>query len=132
MTIEERARKLRKTIESLSVNLDDESALGNKELFPIWIEGVSYSIGDRVRYNNILYKCLQAHTSASHWLPDEAVSLWATVLIPDPDVIPDWVQPESTNPYMRGDKVRHINKIWESDIDYNVYEPPTMWTEVTS
>lgn len=125
----EKARKLRKMIVKASASLEDEDALEAVELFPLWAEGVVYSIGDRVRYNNELYKCVQDHTSRDDWNPVDAVSLWAKVLIPDPEVIPEWVQPESTNAYMKDDKVRHINKIWVSLIDYNVYEPGTVGTE---
>ena len=127
----ERARKLRKIIENLAINLDDETALDNTELFPVWHEDGSYEIGDRVRYEDVLYKCVQQHSAQSDWTPDDSISLWARVLIPDPEIIPDWVQPDSTNPYMRGDKVRHNGKVWVSDIDYNVFEPPIQWTEVT-
>lgn len=127
----ERARQLRKIIESLAETLDDESALKSVELFPVWKEDAVYEVDDRVRYEGILYKCLIAHTAQSDWSPQDAVSLWARVLIPDPEVIPDWVQPESTNPYMMGDKVRHNGKVWISDIDYNVYEPGVYgWSEV--
>lgn len=125
-----KAMTLRALIEKSATLLDDEDALKGVELFPKWAENKAYAIGDRVRYDGILYKCLIAHTSQSDWIPSDAVSLWTRVLIPDPEVIPEWEQPESTNPYMKGDKVRHIGKVWVSDIDYNVYEPPTMWSEV--
>lgn len=59
----------------------------------------------------------------------DAVSLWARVLIPDPHDIPEWVQPSSTNPYMKGDKVWHVGKVWESLIDGNVWEPGAVGTE---
>jgi len=121
---------LRSLIEKSATSLDDEDALKGAELFPKWAESEVYEIGDRVRYEDILYKCLIAHTSQSDWIPIDAPSLWVRVLIPDPEVIPEWEQPDSTNPYMKGDKVRHIDKVWVSDIDYNVYEPPTMWSEV--
>ena len=121
--IERRARQLRKVIESLSENLDDTVALSSVELFPSWSADTAYAIGDRVRYDGVLYKCLIDHTSQSDWIPEDSISLWARVLIPDPEIIPDWVQPESTNPYMTGDKVRHNGSIWVSTIDYNVYEP---------
>lgn len=121
---------LRGLIEKASASLEDEDALKGVELFPKWTENEAYAIGDRVRYEGILYKCLIAHTAQADWIPTDAVSLWARVLIPDPEVIPEWEQPESTNPYMKGDKVRHIGKVWVSGIDYNVYEPPTMWSEV--
>lgn len=131
MSVVERARALRATIENLAVNLDDESAISNAELFVAWSgDGVSYAVGDRVRYGGVLYKCLQAHTSQADWTPTGAVSLWAQVLIPDPEVIPDWVQPESTNPYMTGDKVRHNGQVWISTVDNNVWEPSVYGWEV--
>lgn len=122
---------LRALIEKSATSLDDEDALKGIELFPKWAENEAYAIGDRVRYEDILYKCLIAHTSQSDWIPIDAPSLWAKVLIPDPEVIPEWEQPESTNPYMKGDKVRHIGKVWVSDIDNNVWEPSIYgWSEV--
>ena len=66
---------------------------------------------------------LQAHTSQDGWEPNVAPSLFAKVLIPDPEVIPEWEQPDSTNPYMKGDKVTHNGYTWISDIDNNVWEP---------
>lgn len=101
----------------------DADALSGIELFQPWTENIAYNADDRRQYEGKLYKCLQAHTSQSDWTPDVAVSLWAEVLIPDPEVIPEWVQPDSTNPYMKGDKVSHKGQTWVSDIDYNVWEP---------
>lgn len=127
-----KALKLRELIEKSSASLSDKDALDGVELFPHWEDGVGYVIGDRVCYDGILYKVLQNHTSHLAYTPDITVSLYAVVLIPDPEVIPDWVQPESTNPYMKGDKVRHNGKVWVSDIDYNVFEPGVAgWSEVT-
>ena len=76
MSIVDRARTLRATIETLSVNLDDETALENVELFPHWKDGAEYQVDDRVSYGDTLFKCLTAHTSQSDWTPDAAVSLW--------------------------------------------------------
>lgn len=127
-----KAYQLRAMIEKAAKNLTDEDALEAVELFEHWAEDKTYVMDDRVYYNGVLYKCVQAHTSRSDWNPADAVSLWARVLIPDPEVIPDWEQPDSTNPYMIGDKVRHNSKIWISTIDYNVYEPGVAgWDEVT-
>lgn len=125
----EKARRYRKIIESLVPALDDETALTSVDLFPHWSESGEYAVDDRVQYEGVLYKCLQAHTAQTSWTPTDAVSLWARVLIPDPHDIPEWVQPSSTNPYMRGDKVRHVGKVWESLIDNNVWEPGTIGTE---
>lgn len=126
-----RARYLRQVIEDMAQDLTTESALEAVELFQKWETAKSYVAGERVRHDGVLYECLQAHTSQDGWEPPVAVSLWARVLIPDPEVIPEWEQPESTNPYMMGDKVTHNGKTWVSDIDYNVYEPGVYgWTEV--
>ena len=42
-----------------------------------------------------------------------------------------WEQPESTNPYMKGDKVTHAGKTWVSTIDNNVWEPGVYGWEET-
>lgn len=129
MTLIEKARQLRAYIEKASASLDDTDALNAIELYPVWADDVSYVAGDRVRYDGVLYKCLQAHTSQPDWTPDAAPSLWAKVLIPDPDVIPEWEQPDSTNPYSKGDTVTHNGKIWTSTVDNNVWEPGVVGTE---
>lgn len=134
MITRERAYQLRTLIEQAAASLSDEVALTGVELFPHWNgDGIEYKVDERVSYNSILFKCLQAHTSQTTWTPTDAPSLWARVLIPDPEVIPEWEQPDSTNPYMAGDKVIHNGKTWQSDIDNNVWEPGVYgWSEVTS
>ena len=43
----------------------------------------------------------------------------------------DWIQPVGAeDAYQKGTKVSHLEKHWISDIDNNVWEPPTMWSEV--
>lgn len=100
MTLLELARKLRPYIEKAAFSLTDEDALEAKELYPQWSgNGISYKVNDRVRYAEILYKVLLAHNSQESWTPIAAPSLFAKVLIPDENVIPEWEQPDSTNPY---------------------------------
>lgn len=130
MITKAQARALRQAIVTASASLSDEEALSAPMMFDKWKEDTAYSAGNRVRYEGILYKCLQDHTSQSTWNPADAVSLWARVLIPDPEVIPEWIQPDSTNPYMKGDMVTHNGKTWESAVDNNVWEPGVYgWTE---
>lgn len=125
------AMRVRPLIERAAQSLSDADALEAVTLYPHWAAGVEYEVGTRVQHRGILYTVLQTHTSQSDWAPDAAPSLFAKVLIPDPDVIAAWEQPESTNPYMAGDKVSHNGKIWVSDIDNNVWEPGVYgWTEV--
>lgn len=123
-----KARQLRKLIVQASISLDDASALDGIELFPTWKTNTAYAIGDRIRYENTLYKCVQAHTSQDDWTPDLTPALWVEVSIEE---FPEWKQPQgSHDAYAKGDKVSHLGKHWQSQIDANVYEPPTMWDEV--
>lgn len=58
----------------------DEAAVKSPELFPVWeAGGVSYAVGDRVRYGDLLYKCLTAHTSQESWEPDATPALWTVI-----------------------------------------------------
>ena len=114
---------------------DDQTALKAKELYKEWTVGIEVKVGERLRYKDVLYKVLQDHTTQETWTPTDAPSLFAKVLIPDDSEIYPWEQPDSTNPYMKGDKVTHKGKTWESLVDNNVWQPgevgtETLWKEV--
>ena len=126
------AIKYREYIEQVAASLSDQEALAVPELFPRWKTNTEMVAGKRVFHDGVLYTILQNHISQDDWTPDVATSLFAKVLIPDPEVIYEWEQPESTNPYKKGDKVKHNGKIWESNIDGNIWEPGVHgWDEVT-
>ena len=131
MTYTEAARRLRPLIEEAAQSLEAAAALEGVELYPKWVgDGRRYPRGFRVRHDGVLYSVLQEHSTQADWTPDAAHSLFARVLIPDPEDVPEWVQPDSTNPYKQGDKVKHGGKTWISDIDGNVWEPGVYgWTE---
>lgn len=115
-----------------SVSNTDEQALEVQSLYPEWetlAEGTMLHVGDRVNYQGFLYNVLQEHQKQATWNPVDAPSLFAKVLIPDEDIIPEWEQPDSTNPYMKGDKVTHNGQTWESLVDGNVWEPGAAGTE---
>lgn len=131
MTLEE-AKAIIGALVTLRNSATDEQALKASTLYPKWKIGTDYQKDKRVLYNNILYKVLTDHTSQADWTPDAAPSLFAKVLIPDKNVIPEWEQPESTNPYGKGNKVTHNGKTWLSTIDGNVWEPGVYgWEEIT-
>ena len=118
-------------IVTLRESATDEQALSVPVLYPAWRSGVAYTAGQRLLYNSVLYKVLQDHTSQDDWTPDAANSLFTKVLIPDVSAIPEWEQPDSTNPYSAGDKVTHNGKTWVSDVGNNVWEPGVYgWTEI--
>ena len=131
------ARQLRAKILELSANFTDEEAAELPFAMPKWTPDKEYAVGDRVRYGEKLYRVLQAHTSQETWTPADAPSLFAEIL-PGQDgsdeEIGEWTQPDSTNPYMKGDKVRFEGKVYESLIDNNIWSPaayPAGWKEIT-
>ena len=113
---------------------DDAKALAIQEFYDDWEVDVKYEVGTYIRYEGVLYKVLTTHTSQSDWNPISASSLFAKVLTdPTGETINEWVQPDSTNPYMAGDKVTFNGKTYESVIDNNVWSPsayPAGWKEI--
>lgn len=126
----EHARKFINSLVELRNAATDPQAVAAQEVYPTWRVEVNYIAGDRILYNDTLYKVLQDHVSQETWTPDVAVSVFAKVLIPDADTVYEWEQPDSTNPYMNGDKVIHNGKTWVSTIDNNVWEPGVYGWEV--
>ena len=119
------------SLKRLRASATDEQSANAPAVYPVWNVGVVYKVGDRVLYNEVLYKVLQEHTSQETWTPVAVSSLFAKILIPDANVIPEWEQPNSTNPYMKGDKVTYNGKTWESIVDNNVWAPGVYgWAEV--
>lgn len=128
----EKAREFIESLLSLRNAATDEQAVAAPAVYPTWKEDIVYDLDERVLYNDVLYRVITAHTSQLTWTPDVSPSLFAKVLIPDDNVIPEWEQPDSTNPYMTGDKVSHNGKTWVSIIDNNVWEPSIYgWEEVS-
>ena len=116
-----KAKQLRQLIEQLAVTLDDETALTGVELFPAWVVGKAYAVGDRAQYNGTLYKCVQAHTSQADWTPDATQALWVVVSIEE---FPEWVQPTGAHDaYNIGDKVTYNGQHYVCTSNANVYAP---------
>lgn len=121
--------------QSTLASVSDAAALKMGDYFPEWDgAGHEYAVGDRVVYDGTMYKVLQAHTSQSTWTPTDAPSLFAKVLTSTTGEPLPWEKPDSTNPYMTGDRVIFDGKIYESMQDNNVWSPadyPAGWKEVT-
>lgn len=65
-------------------SLTDSQALYVQVIYPDWSgDGVAYSKDYKVRHNDILYKCIQTHTSQSDWAPGVAPSLWTAIAAND-------------------------------------------------
>lgn len=111
--------------------LNDSQSESATELFPEWAVGEYYSVGIKRRYENLLYKCVQAHTSQIDWAPPNVPALWVRT---STDPWPEWIQPTGAHDaYAKGAKVIHNSTKWISDVDNNVWEPGVYgWTVVQS
>lgn len=113
-------------------SIDPVTAGEHADLFAEWAYPILYKVGQIRRYKDVLYKCVQDHTSQADWTPDTAGSLWS--LTSDPaEEWPAWIQPVGAHDsYAKDAKVSHSDKHWKSDVDNNVWEPGVYgWTEVT-
>lgn len=101
--------------------LTDEEAETVTALFPDWEDGKAYAVGDRVKYNGLLYRCVQAHTSQSDWTPDVVPALWVRT---STEEWPEWIQPTGAqDAYNKGDKVTYKGEHYICLIDGNVWSP---------
>lgn len=118
-------------VRTSAATLSDEEALSVSLLFEEW-EDLDHFLKDRIyRYKDDIYRCLREHDKQESWTPDQAHSIFVRVR-PEGEIL-EWepIQPGVNEPYKKGDKVKHNGKIWESDIDNNVWEPGVYgWTEV--
>ena len=129
----EDAIRYRVAILLASESLPDVIASTVPDLFNEWKTDIDYKVGDRRRFNEVLYKCLTPHRSQESWTPDVSPSLW--VRTDDPgEEFPEWVQPVgSTDAYAMGAKVSHNDKHWISNVDANIWEPGVYgWNEVVT
>lgn len=131
-----KAYNLRNAIVQGADSLTVETAITVPELYQKWVEGETFKLVEGQvpfvirRYNNILYKLIQVHTTQADWTPDVAPALWKKY-VPE-DVIAEWVQPlGAEDAYALGAKVTHNAKIWESTVEANVWEPGVYgWVEI--
>ena len=97
---------------------------GAEDVIDAWAAGSAYYTDDLVMDGEKRYRCIQPHTSQEGWEPHNTPALWAEVK--DEGDIPVWSQPDASNPFMKGDKVRYPDAegpVYESTIDNNVWSP---------
>lgn len=60
--------------------LTDDQEIAVKAIYPVWSsDSVQYAVDYKVLHDDILYKCISAHTSQADWAPGVALSLWTAV-----------------------------------------------------
>lgn len=124
---------VKKILSAETNELSDEEALEVAALYPTWSSKIDseISVGERLWYDGKLWKVIQAHTVQESWTPDVSASLFTEVSIEE---FQEWRQPlGSEDAYHLGDKVKHKDKHWISDVDNNVWEPGIYgWSETLS
>lgn len=124
--------------ESLYIRVDDIHAGTADD--PIPYNG-NMELTENLYYtqDGVLYRCTRSTGTAVYNALSELVGLYVEVVTsgtepeePTGEEIAEWVQPDSTNPYMTGDRVLHNGSTWESTVDNNVWEPGVYgWAEAT-
>ena len=56
----------------------------------VWQPGLSVQVGDVYACGGFLWRCIQAHTTQSDWLPDKVPALWHKVEIVHEDEVRVW------------------------------------------
>lgn len=86
---EEVVAKLKRLLQEQVKQQTDEEALENIELFPTWISkiGIQVNQGERLYFDDKLYKVQQTHTPQEDWRPDTTASLYVQVVADDSGTI---------------------------------------------
>ena len=119
--------------------LTDDQAIAVKAIYPVWSsDGVQYAVDYKVLHDDILYKCISAHTSQADWAPGVALSLWTAVetgehagTLEDPIPVPDTVttagmEYEKGKYYREGDTVYLMDRQGMDKGDkVTLYFPPS-------
>lgn len=81
--------KIKTLLQAQVAQQSDEEALDNIELFPTWQSkiGTQVNQGERLYFDDKLYKVLQAHTPQEDWRPDTTASLYVQVVADDAGAI---------------------------------------------
>lgn len=79
---EEVVDKLKKLLQDKVAQQTDEEALENIELFPTWQSKIGTQVeqGERLYFDDKLFKVLQTHIPQEDWRPDVALSLYVQVV----------------------------------------------------
>lgn len=130
------AEQFRRALQMFTANLDEEKALEVATVFPAYVVGKAYIVGEYFTYgvNSVgdpqLYKVVQPHTSQADWKPDIATSLYKAVGVTK-DGYDEWSRPAGAHDaYNKGQIVDYKGTLYISLVDGNAYSPdeyPAYW-----
>jgi hypothetical protein len=129
----EKARKLRKIIESAISFVDDKTSSEAAELLPVLKNDNAYiKAGTRINYNGKIKKASVDLWDIEANNPDNAPALWENVQYKDGyRIIPDVLS--VTTAFSKGEIGWWKDKLYKSLVNYNVYTPEGYaqnWEEV--
>jgi len=86
-----------------------------------WTPGLNLTPGTIVEEDGrrFVVRENKGHISQPGWNPSTTPALFEEMR----EQYIDWSQPLPHEAWMSGDRVRHNSRIWESEIDFNVWEP---------
>lgn len=93
-----------------------------------WRTGLNLVDGTIVSYDDVNYLVIQSHISQNGWSPNITPSLFTAIK----EDYAEWIQPQGAHDsYMKGDKVSYNEKVWQSNVDNNVWAPGIYgWEEI--
>ena len=131
----EQAQAIRAAMGKVTATLTDEQALEVKELYPLWVTDTAYAVDTIVRYEDALYRCVQAHTSQADWMPPAVPALWVEIAAPNEyREIKDNMLPTEAFALCEIGWYQSKDNLWKSLIPDNTYTPetyPSGWEQVT-
>ena len=120
----------RRSIENAAALQSDEKALDNIYLYPPFEVGIAVTAGYRCHFRDVLYKCIQPHTTQADWTPDITPALWVVVSLDEWPEIPETITSE--NAWMAGRKGtwKGVHKICQLDnCVWNPDQYPAAWKD---
>ena len=76
----EKAKEFKKKIGNLAKCADDNTALDFIEFYEVWNPNAKYKKGDRLVYNNKLYKVIKNHWGSDVETPDKATQYYSEIV----------------------------------------------------
>ena len=135
------AEQLRRALQMFAATLTDEQAMEVATVYPVWVAGRAYAVGDIISHgvnstgDPQLYKVVQAHTSQAEWLPGQGTDSLYDAIGLDGGGYPIWSQPSGAHDaYNKGDIVSYNGALYRSLIDGNTWSPdayPDGWEVYT-
>ena len=135
------AEQLRRALQMFASTLTDEQAMEVATVYPVWVAGCAYAVGDIISHglnstgDPQLYKVVQDHTSQAEWLPGQGTDSLYDAIGLDGGGYPIWSQPSGAHDaYNKGDIVSYNGTLYRSLIDGNTWSPdayPDGWEVYT-